>query len=107
MPSLSILLVNYIIIVIGPNIIELSLLSLLLLNYAIITIELYHRHYYFLTSSSVINNNTIFFYLQVANSPSKLRFETCPERIARVQSSQKPERISDRKDSLSRKSLVA
>ena len=54
------------------------------------------------------NNNKTFFDLQVANSPSKLRFEA---NLSRKDShskehSQKPEMISYREDSLSRKSLI-
>ena len=46
--------------------------------------------------------------LQVANSPSKLKFETNLSREdgQSTKHSQKPERISNREDSLSRKGLV-
>ena len=54
------------------------------------------------------NNNKTFFELQVANSPSKLRFEAnlFREDSQSTEHSQKPEMISYREDSLSRKSLI-
>ena len=59
------------------------------------------------TGNNNNNNNRILLFYKLltplVNWGSK---PTCPERIARVQSSQKPERISDREDSLNRKGLV-
>ena len=54
------------------------------------------------------NNNRAFFDLQVANTPSKLRFEAnlSREDSQSTEPSQKPEMISYREDSLSRKSLI-
>ena len=54
------------------------------------------------------HNNKTFCDLQVANSPSKLRFEAnlSREDSQSTEYSQKPEMISYRDDSLSRKSLI-
>ena len=53
------------------------------------------------------NNNRNFFVYKLLTPPVNWGSKpTCPERIARVQSSQTPEKISNREDSLSRKGLV-